>query len=364
MRLTSVFLIVVLWGCRDRGEARLGIVLSQDGVDAAVLAVDDIKASGQRAGQPLSLRVIPESYGSAVPAITAAETLAADETVIGVVGHSNSASTLSASTIYNEKKLSHIAPTSTVAVLAEAGPYSFRMVGSDLHQAEFLVKAIERHPLSRIAILFVNDDYGRGIHENLQELLRSANRTIVYEAPYAELDRFGNPVENARAIVRNRPEILFWLGRSFELARVLPHLRQALPDLIVIASDGVQDQLLADTSKTFIGVQYVHIAPAASASESAALLARRFRAKFHYDLTALGLRTYDAVKIYAEAFRAGGQDREQVRNYLASLGRQRPAYNGASGPIQFDSTGAMTSTYSLMTVLADRKRHPSAFPIP
>lgn len=359
-----VGLLLLLSACRDQDEVRVGVVMSQDGAAAAGLAVEDIRASRMLGDQELSLEVIPESSGSAVPAITAAETLAGNHSVIGVVGHSNSASTLSASRIYNERRLTHIAPTSTAALLDEAGPFSFRLVGSDRLQAEFLAKAIQNHPSARIAIMFVNDDYGRGIHETLEDLLRSAGRNIVIEVPYAEGTGAEDMAVSARSISRNRPDILFWLGRSLELAEILPQLRRANPRLLVIASDGVQDQIAGNSSSVFSGIEYVHIGPVLSELKSVAELDRRFRERFDRPLSTQGLLSYEAVMLYAEAVRAVGSDREKIREYLASLGRERPAYKGLSGEIRFDSTGALRSSYRLMLVTESGTARPAPFPIP
>jgi branched-chain amino acid transport system substrate-binding protein len=44
---------------------------------------------------------------------------------------------------------------------------------------------------------------------------------------------------------------------------------------------------------------------------------------------------YDAVMLMGTAIRSAGAERTAVRDYLASLGRTRPPYEGITGPIAF-----------------------------
>ena len=53
-----------------------------------------------------------------------------------------------------------------------------------------------------------------------------------------------------------------------------------------------------------------------------------------------GAGAYDAVYIIAEAIRAAGStNRAKIRDALAQLGHDRPAYEGVTGRITFDARG-------------------------
>jgi branched-chain amino acid transport system substrate-binding protein len=49
--------------------------------------------------------------------------------------------------------------------------------------------------------------------------------------------------------------------------------------------------------------------------------------------------TYDVVTLLAEAIAAAGADRRAIRDYLASVGPRRAAFEGVSGRIAFDDHG-------------------------
>lgn len=49
--------------------------------------------------------------------------------------------------------------------------------------------------------------------------------------------------------------------------------------------------------------------------------------------------TFDIVQLLAEGIATVGADRRAVRDYVASVGGRRPAYEGVSGRIAFDANG-------------------------
>src|SRR5258706_15225597 len=155
--LFSGFLL--LFACRGRAPLRIGVVLDPDGLRGAVMAADDLNAGGGINGRRLELRVVNGlSSTSAKDALTAAESLATDATILAVVGHTNSNASLAASQVYNERHVVQIAPTSTAPLYSHAGPYSFRMVPSDLYQGEFLAKVVagdSPHPI--VPVVFADD---------------------------------------------------------------------------------------------------------------------------------------------------------------------------------------------------------------
>src|SRR5690606_18517805 len=65
------------------------------------------------------------------------------------------------------------------------------------------------------------------------------------------------------------------------------------------------------------------------------------------------LLTYDAVSLVRAALLDGARTRADVREYLVSLGKERPAFQGLTGSITFDPSGAFPRTYRLAVVNGD-----------
>ena len=64
-----------------------------------------------------------------------------------------------------------------------------------------------------------------------------------------------------------------------------------------------------------------------------------------------GAMTYDAIKLIVEALREVGTDRMALRDYVASVGSSRPAFEGVSGRIAFDPNGDVAGKEVAMGVV-------------
>jgi branched-chain amino acid transport system substrate-binding protein len=344
-----------LVACGSPRPVGIGIVGGEEGVAGVRFAVDEINATGGIDGQPLTLRAMADGGAyQANLALTSADTLSRDPSVIGVVGHSNSSASLAASQVYNASRLVHIAPTSSAPLLSSAGPYTFRLVGSDVHQAQFLARHIvAARTKPRVALLYVNDDYGHALHKELVLRLADAGVSPVYESRYAEGAALADAPAIARAVVAARTDVLVWLGRGSQMHDLLVVLRPLMPKLVVMGSDGLDALPTAlNADGLFTGIRYVCFVDMRTPTPVLDSLMRRYRAKTGISLTVEAALSYDAAMLIATAARAVGPRREAVREYLASLGRERPAYPGATGAITFDENGDPTPSYCLDQVAA------------
>jgi branched-chain amino acid transport system substrate-binding protein len=356
--LRTALAAAVASACTSGEPVRIGLVVSGEAVPGAEIAVEEINASGGIGGRSLELRVVAAGGSSrASVAIAQAETLAADRSVIGVVGHSNSSATLAAAQIYNASGVVQIAPTSSSPLLSQAGQYTFRLVANDVHQARFLSAAVTEEAAPRVAVVFVNDDYGRTLHEEFEASLRRADVPIVYEYRYAEGDSLHDATAIAADIVASRPSVLAWLGRSVQLGQLLPTLRRSRSDLRVLASDGVDNATVnRNADGVFTGVQFACFLDPESSRAQMRTLRDRFRRKTGQRINVEATLAYDAVHLIAEAARASGPDRDAIRDHIASIGSTRPAHEGASGAVAFDKHRDPRPAYCLAEITSSGRR--------
>ena len=350
-------LLLLLAATACGGEARgtgLGIAVGGDGIIGAEYAAADVNASGGIDGDSLRLRVMSTHDATgAQSSIRIADSLAADPAVVAVVGHSNSAASLAASQIYNARHLPHVAPTSTAPLFSAAGPYSFRLVPDDRRQAEFLAAEVARAGARRVAVVYVNDDYGRALQAAVRAGLARQGTPVVYETPYVESGEPGRLESAARALANERPDLLVWLGRPPELELMLAELRSRAPTLPVIASDGVDAAQTYGRPAHFPNVRFVRFVDPAAPGAALASFRRRYRARTRRDLTTDAVLGYDATMLLATGMREGARTREALRAWLAGVGTTRPAYQGLSGPIAFDSAGDVVRPHRLAEVRPD-----------
>ena len=341
---------VAVAGCRNAAPApAIGIAMGEDGVAAARLAAADVNAAGGIDGDSLVLRVGDVE----ADAIRLADSLAGDSRVVAVVGHSSSAASLAASQIYNARGVTQLAPTTTAVLFSSAGPYSFRLVPDDRRQAAFLADQVARAGARRLALVYVNDDYGRALQSAVRAHLDRRGTPVVYEAPYLEKTDTAQLASVARALAAARPDLLLWLGRPVQLRLVLATPRPALPDLPVLGSDGVDFRSIYERPDQYPRVRFVRFVDPAGAGEALRAFRARFVATAGHEPPAEATLTYDATMLVATAMRGGARTREAVRAYLTTVGIDRPAYHGISGAIAFDRAGDVTRPHLLAEARAD-----------
>jgi branched-chain amino acid transport system substrate-binding protein len=350
--LASLTLFVA---CRQPAPYRIGIVLNPDGVRAAALALEKINANGGVHGHRLELVDLGGGASTrAKPALESADSLASDPRVLAVVGHTNSSASIAASQVYNARHVVQIAPTSTSPLYGEAGPYSFRLVASDEFQGVFLAdQALKRAPRPRVAVVYVNDDYGRPLQHVVAERLQSAGLPPVFDAPYSEDDASSYQGELVMALAQARPDLLLWIGRATDYGTVVLPLKRALPHLDVIASDGFgSSDLISDSLHRFDDVRYVRLVDLTRNDSSLRQLQARYVRDGLGELSDQAVLSYDAVTLLAEAIRNAGPKREAIRDWLADMAKTSRSVAGLSGPIVFASSSSRAPQYFLERVRA------------
>ncbi|MEP6729311.1 MAG: ABC transporter substrate-binding protein [bacterium] len=342
---------VALGACSDRSSPyHIGIVLDEDGMRGARQASERVNINGGINGHLIVL-VNAAGAGStkARVALETAERVASDPTILAVVGHTNSSASLAASQVYNARHLVQIAPTSSSPLYTNAGPYSFRLVGSDVHQGVFLAtQVLERSPRPRTAVLFVNDDYGRPLRGVLVARLHAAGLDPVYDSPYSDIS---DNAEVVTAMARTHPDMLIWIGRAYDYGPIKRKIDRALPQLVVLASDGFSGGDAAnDTLHFFDGISYVRLVDVGRVDSSWTQMRAKYAREKWGVPTDQAVLSYDAVMLLAEAIRHAGPNREAIRDWLSHVGRDAPAFEGMSGTIAFPSGGDRRPQYFINTL--------------
>ena len=344
-------LAVALSGCERVRPVVIGVSTSPPFVQAARMAVDDELVAGGVPG--LDTVMMPESRSLAAPAIETARRLVAVAGMTAVVGHSNSAASLAAAPIYNDHEVVQITPTASAPAFSRAGRFSFRLVPYDDRQGRFLAEYVgEALPDGgRLAVVYVNDDYGRGLRAALLASLDAERFPVVVELPHVENDlRDADAAYAAGALRAARPDVVLWLARGGTLAGFLPSIRAVLPDVPIVGGDAVEAGGLQAAPRELWGdirsVAYVDL----DATEALRSFTRRFRDRFGRDPTGPDALTYDAVRLVIAGLRAGARTGPELRAYLMTLGRASPPYAGLTGPIVFDDAGDVERSYVLETM--------------
>ena len=319
---------------------------------AAQLAVNQINAKRGIRGRKLELRVVDDS-GNEDAAVRVAEQLYADPAIVAVVGHLSSGPSLSAARVYGggATPTPMISPSASSPDLSGMSPYVFRVCPSDLqHGPELARFAWQTLGARRAGIIYLNNDYGRGVRRTFAAEFARLGGTVLESDPYipatASLEPYLSHMRRGGAdvllLAAERP------GAELAL-REMRSLGLRWPVLGGDALTGIEaDGALAEGMR--LSSAYL---PDWSDERNVAFVADYARAFPGQRPDQRGAGAYDIMLLLARAIDKVGADRKAIRDYLARVGRGQPPFAGVTGPIAFDANGDVAGKTVVIGVVRD-----------
>jgi branched-chain amino acid transport system substrate-binding protein len=343
--LASIAILVGSCAASSSRPVRIGVAGSfsdPTGVPmklAAELAAEEINAAGGINGRRLEL-VTRDDYADPDSAVFVATDLYSSG-VSAVVGHLYSGMTLAASPVYNggDHPVVAISPSSSSPELTSAGDYTFRVCPSDLAHGAVLAHWVrDQLHLRRGAVLYLNDQYGRGVRQTfVQEFLRLGGELASID-PYLG-DRPDVAPYLDRLVRGQQPEFLIVAGNKREAEEILREARKRGLKMPVLGGDGLEgiQEAGALAEGVYLSSAYFPTVPSPAN--------RRFVEAFRRHYPNVGMpnqpaaATYDAIYLLRDVIGKAGSDREAVRRALAGIGSATPAFEGVTGTVAFDAAG-------------------------
>jgi branched-chain amino acid transport system substrate-binding protein len=289
------------------------------------LAVEELNQQGGVGGRTVSMVYRDDRADGAVAADIARE-FVNDPAITAVVGHLSSTAMVAAARVY-DGQLPVLSPTATSPDLSGASRWLFRLNPSDSVTGRRLGDIARRQAANqRVAVIYENTSYGRGLVEPFLETL---GFTPVALEP---IDPSGDGIAvNIASIARQKPDIIFAVGTNSG-PPVLAALRAQGVTAPVIAGDGWSG------IETTMPVKNVSIALPFSSTEArpdAKRFVAAFRARYRVDPDAYAALSYDATIALARAAGTG----ITRRGTLDALRTMRDTRGYATGAVRFSTTG-------------------------
>lgn len=354
------------------GTLRIGLILDNTGrqdflnppqLAAAKLAVKEINAAGGHKGKPVEL--LPESIGTDTAA-QAKDLVAAKADV--VIGPTDSSRAAGAIDVLSRAKVALISPANTAPGLSsyKSGGYYFRTAAADIAQASVLVKLAQDGGAKTLAVVHEEGDYGKDVSVAVSAAAKAAGLGTSVDAEF----KAGQAQQAAAAAKAASPDAVVLVARDGAQGAIAELNNAGLSGKKLILSDGAVNQYGDGLgSKALDGARGVLPGTFPSAHFQAELVAVDPGLK---DM-AFAAETYDAVNLAALAAAAAEDDAgtsiasklvavsggtaagtgapsgeaaacKSYQECVAALrAGKRPDYDGASGPINFDSNGDVTA---------------------
>ncbi len=315
---------------------------------SAEMAVQEINAQG---GIRIRLE-IRDDERSETRGVQVARELRAKPEVVAVIGHLNSGVSLKTAEVYNAAKgegdleggpVVQISPASSAPELTQAGAWTFRVTPTDLEFSPALARfARGRLGRSRAAVLYANDDYGRGVMTTFQAAFRQQGGTVVSADPYLpavyERDDALDPYLR-RALGRGADALVIG-GQAAEGTKIIAAARRLGYTGPILGSDGMTGvkDAGAVAEGVFVSSAFLPDRPDPKTQKFVAEYQRRHDNELPDHR---GAMAYDVIYLLRDAIAEAGTGRAALRDHVARVGARGglPEFTGVSGKIRFDENG-------------------------
>jgi branched-chain amino acid transport system substrate-binding protein len=351
--LAALSTALALGGCTSRQAAgnEIGIAVAlnpqragmQSIYNGVQLAVDELNSAlaGQLDGRRL---VMVKGAPDVSDPVKIADTFRADARVVGVVGHPESGTTLAAIDEYADTRnggrnaVVAISPTGTSPALSNASRWLFRVCPSDVQSSRAVANfVLDSLRVTRAAIIYRNDSYGKDWANSFSESFRARKGTIVERDPYLQ----GATAWDAYAgyLKLLKPDVLLFPGSQEDALLALRAMRAVGVTTPLIGGDATSG--LEANAGEFPSVRYTafFLARRAATPEAKAFVAA-YVARFKEEPDQRAALAYDAAMLIGRGAAEVGADRAKIRDYVESIGApgKRPPFQGAAGSIAFDAS--------------------------
>lgn len=274
-----------------------------------------------------------------------AERFASDPRVIAVVGHAGSKSTLLASPIYEAAGMPVIVPTATSGLMRDAREHLFPLSPPDDVEGAFLADyALDSLKATRVAMLYVSDAFGVGIHVGVRARMGDRRRSLTGDAALAgeectQEERDAMPSIVRALVQRASPDVVIVALSTTQTVCAVRALVALDPKIRILAADAFDpSEVYRGTLKRAERDALRYVVAWEPGPDSVSLeFVRRARAMNGRDPTPGQALTHDAFMLVAQAVGEGHTSRAAIRRWLLSLGTPgHPPYVGVTGPIAFN----------------------------
>jgi branched-chain amino acid transport system substrate-binding protein len=347
--LAAAFVVgLAMAACNSRpSRVVVGIGLNAAYHSAVTLAAREINARGGIGGVPLEF-VGLEWDGSVYAEGPAAllkwtERFNKTRDLVAIIGHSDSASTLSAAASYNRVGIPQLVTIATNPAITNIGVWTYRLCLSDAAQGPALAEyAVNDWKKRRIAIIFVNDDYGRGLAQLFEKRVRELGAEIVGSVMHRDaLDL--DDREMIRSVLGNLkkgtpPDLIALFQRAATATWTLEAIRDAGIVVDKLGGDSLSEPAFSESRPELTeGIRVSLFLRPEPDNRRALTFARDFRAITGRDPGYGETFAYDAVYLLRDAVLGGGYSRAGVKAYLDRLIRDRTQVRGVGGSFTLGS---------------------------
>jgi branched-chain amino acid transport system substrate-binding protein len=305
---------------------------------------NQINQAGGFNGTPLKVLIADDADNPEIAA-QIAQKLTADNSILGVVGHTSSDTSLAAAAIYQKAGLVMISPISTSVKLSNFGDYIFRSVPSDFVAARALAESsLQKNPNVKAVVFFNSQsNYSQSLKSEFITALGLGGGQVVSEFDLSSLTF--TPSKSLQQAQQEGANLIALLGDSGTLDEALQVVQINGQKLPIVAGDDVYSPKTLDVGgKNALGM-IVAVAWHLGANPNSPFV-NNSRQLWQGDVNWRTATAYDATQALIAGIKAESS-REGVQQALRSSNFSVP---GATNPVRFLPSGDRNQSVQLVVV--------------
>jgi branched-chain amino acid transport system substrate-binding protein len=290
--------------------------------------------------------IYEDDAGQAQTGVTAINKLA-EQNVNVIVGGAMSSVAAAIAPISKDKKITLLSPTATLPSLTNAGEYFFRLWPSDNYDGEIMANhAYNSLGIKKVAVLYVNLDYGVGINQVFTDKFKGLGGSVVYDDGYAQgATDFRTQLQKVK---ESGAEALFLPGYYQEIANILKQAKELNLKIQILSVNSFYDpKLLEIAGPVAEGAIFTY--PTFDNESKDAVTSKfveKYNAAYNEKPDAFAAQGYDSFKVIESLIQAGNTDNEAIKNALSKVQN----FEGVAGKFSFDENGDVIKDLRIMTV--------------
>jgi len=336
---------------KESEEIKIGAILPLTG-DAAIygqemkkgidLALEEINKKNK-----VRIRVIYEDdQGIPRNAVSAAQKLITYNKV-PVIICSLSSITLALAPIAQREKVVLISPSASAPEITYAGEFVFRVWPSDIFEGGEMAKfAFNNLKISKTAIIYVNNDYGKGLEQVFRRGFEELGGTILANEGY-EFGATDFRTQLSKIKVK-KPEALYIVGYWKEIIQILRQMKEIDFHTQILSAIGFKEpEILEFAGQEAEGAILTgpfydpHIK-----EEIVQDFVTRYKVKFNEEPGIWAAHSYDAMKIIGLSIEGGGSTSSEIQKVMSTI----KDFKGVTGIMSFDEHGDVIKPIRFYTV--------------
>ncbi len=361
--LITITLLVVKNENRNEDVIKIGAILPLTG-DAAIYGknakegIDIAKEEINKSGGILGKRIVvlyEDSQALPKMGINAYKKLKTVDRVSAIIGGVTSSVTLAFAPLAEKDEIVVFSPAATSPALSESGRFVFRNWVSDAYEAKVVANAaMTSLTISKMAILYINNEYGKGLIGEIKKVYCKKGGAIIVEEPFAQNE------SNFRTILakvktelnKGNCDAVYIIAYPDEIVRILNQAKELNVKTKFLATSAFKDDMiLQNAADSAEGVIFLYPTATSVSSPQATNFQQKFKKKYQKEPGIVADTAFDALMMIAASIRDQGSFQGvNIQKGLEGFNKNNK-YQGASGTYFFDENGDINKNMTMMTVV-------------